>query len=131
MYKIVVISILFIFMALGNMGGCGGGGGGCDFDFDSFLNGANSQAQTTQWDCLADDGTISTFAAFEDGTGVDTTIGVFTYERTGCRSASYQGSLDSGEVVNLEGSIESGILTFIQLSDNFGEFNVGCVLEVL
>jgi len=129
--KIIVLVLLLAFM---NIGGCGGGSSsddGCDFNFNGFLNGSNAQSQTSEWACLASDGNISTFAAFEDGTGVSTEYGIFTYNRSGCRSATYQGLLDSGELVNLEGSIALGILSFVQLSDNFGQFDVGCLLVIL
>jgi len=127
-----LISILVLLVLL-NIGGCGGGGSSdstCDFDFNSFLNGPNAQQADSQWDCINSADEVSSFQAFEDGAGFSSIIGPFTYERIGCRSASVDSAAGSSVVNNIDGSIESGILTFTQTFDADGTFDVGCVLVV-
>lgn len=112
-----IIVLIVAFLAVG---GCGGGGGNdeeCDFDFDSFLNGPNATEATTAWDC-EDQFAFFAFQAFEDGTGFSTGVGAFTFQRAGCRRAVFQSGSGNGEIKNLEGSIDSGILTYEQVSDN-------------
>jgi hypothetical protein len=55
-------------------------------------------------------------------------VGPFTWQETDCRAISYQTGFGSGEVSNINGSTESGIVTF---TDTFeGESaNVSCVLD--
>lgn len=122
--------IVFILIMLG----CDGGGNDsqpCDFDFDSFLNGINSQQASSLWSCESDDGQIFIFQAFIDGTGFSTGIGIFTYEQTGCRSADFQGIESSGNIFDIDGSTQSGILIFMLAIDNGNLNSVGCLLQFI
>lgn len=124
-----IIVLLVAFLAVGGCGGGGGNDGECDFDFDSFLNGPNAAEATTAWDCVDEFGNFA-FQAFADGTGFSTGAGPLTYQQTGCRRAAIQTGFGNAEVINLDGSIDSGILTFEQIS-NEPELDTGpagCVL---
>lgn len=129
--KGILALIVVAFLAVGGCGG-GGGGGGCDFDFDSFLNGPNAPGATSQWNCISEVTGEFAFQAFEDGTAFSTGLGPITYEQTGCRSADFQSGFGNAEVVNLDGSIQSGILTYDQISNepDLDIGSVGCVLLV-
>lgn len=124
-----VIVVLISFLAIG---GCGGGGndGECDFDFDSFLNGPNADTATTAWSCVGDLSGEFAFQAFEDGTGFSSDLGPLTYQQIGCRRAAFQSGFGNAEVIDLNGSIASGILTYEQISNNpdLDIGPVGCVL---
>jgi len=130
LYKIVAVVLL----SLGLIGGCGGSGGGegCDFDFDAFLNGVNAQFADSQWDCIDSFDQLFSFQAFEDGTGFSTGVGPFTYQQTGCRSLNFQSGAGNGTVSNIQGSIDSGILTFFQTSSvpELNDISAGCLLQV-
>jgi hypothetical protein len=138
MNRIITKISVVILIAMGAIGGCGGssGSGSCDFDFNSFLNGANADEAFSQWSCVGSKpGSIVldfVFQAFEDETGFSTNVGPFTYEQTGCRSIRFQSGLGDGNVINLDGSNESGILTFDQTSSTPGLDGIssGCLLEV-
>ena len=123
-----IIVVLISFLAIG---GCGGGGndGECDFDFDSFLNGPDAATATTVWSCVGDLSGEFAFQAFEDGTAFSSDLGPITYQQTGCRRAAFQSGSGNGEIINLEGSITSGILTYEQISNNpdLDIGPVGCV----
>jgi len=117
--RTLVVALLFVGLGLLNIGGCGGSGGGdeCDFDFDAFLNGADFQTATSQWNCTDNFDQQFSIQAFEDGTGFSTSgVGIFTYQRTGCRMLVYQSAIGNATVSNLQGSIDSGVLTFFQTS---------------
>ena len=135
LYKIVAVVLL----SLGLIGGCGGSGGGegCDFDFDAFLNGVNANQATSQWDCVGSKpGEIVpdfVFQAFEDGTGFSTSdVGIFTFQQTGCRSLNYQSGAGNATISNIQGSIDSGVLTFFQTSSTpeLDDISSGCILVI-
>ena len=123
-----------MFLAVGAIGGCGGGGGSdeCDFDFNSFLNGPNAQFADSEWDCIDNFFELFAFQAFEDGAGFSTDLGPFTFQQIGCRRAAFQSGLGDGEIVNIEGSIASGVLTFDQVSNvpELDGLSAGCLLVV-
>ena len=126
-------------MSLGLIGGCGGGGGegdACDFVLSVFFNGANADEATSQWNCEGSSpGEIVpdfVFQAFDDGTGFSSAVGPFTFQETGCRRASYQSGAGNATVSNIQGSIDSGILTFFQTSSTpeLDNISAGCELQV-
>ena len=135
LYKIVAVVLL----SLGLIGGCGGGGGGddaCDFVLSAFFNGANANQATSLWDCVGSSpGEIVDdieFQAFEDGTGFSTGVGVFTFQQTGCRSLNFQSGAGNATVSNIQGSINSGFLTFFQSSSTpeLDDISAGCILVI-
>lgn len=117
---------------VGFLVGCGGGGGGgtCDFIIEDFLNGPNAQMQDSFWSCQGGGGAFD-FVAFEDGTGFSTGAGVFTWQETDCREIDFVSSAGSGIITDIQGSIQSGIITYTQISNDLGTFSVGCFLVVL
>jgi len=127
----IVSVVLLSFFIIGSCGGSGGGEG-CDFDFDAFLNGANAQVADSQWDCVDNFDELFSFQIFEDGTGFSTGVGVFTYQQTGCRSLNFQSAPGNATVSNIQGSIDSGFLTFFQTSSTpeLNDISSACVLQV-
>jgi len=123
--KRIIGLVLIAFLAVG---GCSGGGGGdeCNFDFDSFLNGPNAQLANSEWDCTSAVTGEFVFQAFEDGTGLSSDIGPLTWQQSGCRSAAFQSGFGDGDIINLEGSKASGIITYDQVS-NVPELDIGAV----
>ena len=121
--------LVFILLTVLVVTGCGGGDDNCDFEFSSFLNGQDERSQTSEWDCVTEENHIFSFAAFEDGTGFSTDVGVFTYQQTGCRRAAFQSEFGSGDIVDIQGSRASGVLTFTQISDDLGDVSAFCVLD--
>lgn len=101
----------------------------CDFQLSSFMNGPNSQEATTFWNCT-EGGRSNDLVVFADGTGASELNGAFTWRQTGCRSVSYDGGSVSGEITDINGSIESGILT---AKDHYNgqTYNASCVLRNL
>lgn len=119
---IATLAILF--------GSCGGGGGGedCDFALEAFANGANASTQVSEWDCVDSEGKPLQAAFFLDGTGYSSQVGTFTWEKTGCRSFEFVSTFGRGEIVDIDGSIESGVFTATQISRDLGNLSISCVL---
>ena len=129
LYKIVAVVLL----SLGLIGGCGGGGGGgdaCDFSINEVTNGADLFNAFSLWACTNDLDENFNFSVFDNGTGLSDGIGIFTWMRTGCRSASVDGELASGDITNMEGSIFIGRLTFDEQLNQRPTDSVICVLVV-
>lgn len=106
---------------------CDDDGGKCNFDFDGILNGSTRPSQTSEWDCVGD-GEVFSVAFFENETGFDSDLGVFTWERNGCRSLVFFSGFGVGEIFDLQGSIDSGIISFAQTIDR-DFFDVACELD--
>ena len=129
LYKIVAVVLL----SLGLIGGCGGGGGGgedCDFSINEITNGTDSFNAFSLWACINELDEEFNFSVFDNGTGFSDGIGIFTWMRTGCRSASVDGELASGDITNIEGSIFIGLLTFDEQLNQVPINSVVCVLVV-
>lgn len=106
---------------------CDDDDGECNFDFDEILNGSTRSSQTSEWDCVGD-GEVFSVAFFEDETGFDSDLGPFTWERSGCRSLDFFSGFGVGEIFDLQGSIDSGIISFAQTIDG-DFFDVACELD--
>ena len=76
----VTLILIFAFLV-----SCDDDDGECNFDFDDILNGSTRPSQTSEWDCVGD-GEVFSVAFFENETGFDSDLGVFTWEKNGCRS---------------------------------------------
>ena len=130
LYKIVAVVLL----SFGLIGGCGGGGGGdgdvCDFSINEITNGPDSFNAFSLWACINELDEEFIFQVFDDGKGFSDGIGIFTWVRTGCRSASVDGELASGDITNIEGSTFIGLLTFDEQLNQRPTDSVICVLVV-
>lgn len=122
----IFIVSLFIFIAMGSLGGCNDTP--CDFDFNAFLNGNSINDQTSEWDCKRGGETVFTLAWFADLTGTRSDIGDFVFDRQKCRSVSFENELGTGKLKNLQGTSNLGTLSFKQVSDDFGDTEVICDL---
>jgi len=104
--KFFVTGFLLIMM------GCGGGTTAlCEFFFSAITNGPSGDQANSFWSCQDSEGTYD-LAFFDDGAGLATTLGAFTWQETGCGQAMAQ--TVEGEVTasNFSGSSESQVLTF-------------------
>ena len=132
--RVLLFVLLFAGLGLFNMGGCGGsssgGGEDCDFSINDVTNGPDSFNAFSLWACVNDLDEEFNFSVFDNGKGVSDGIGIFTWERTGCRSASVDGELASGEITNIEGSISIGLLAFDQQLNQVPINSSDCVLIV-
>jgi len=123
---------LFFVLALGNMGGCGDNP--CDFSLNAFFNGTSIDDQTSEWDCKRGGETVFTLALFGDLTGIRSDIGEFVFDRPKCRVIEFENEAGTGKLKQIEGTIVSqgdntiGSLGFKQVSDDFGDTEVGCEL---
>ncbi len=106
---------------------CDDDDGECNFDFGEILNGSTRSSQTSEWDCVGD-GEVFSVAFFGDETGLDSDLGPFTWERSGCRSLDFFSGFGVGEIFDLQGSIDSGIISFAQTIDG-DFFDVACELD--
>lgn len=113
-----------------SIGGCGGSsdGEGCDFNLNSILNGPNFDNATSEWEC---NGPAFEFAFYQDGTGRNS--GAFIrYQRTGCRTISFQFETNpsiGGVFDNLDGSVSEGVLTFDEFFQDTVIFQ-DCILRI-
>jgi len=104
--KFFVAGFLLIIM------GCGGGTAAlCEFFFSAITNGPSGDQANSFWACQDSEGAYD-LAFFDDGAGLATTLGAFTWQETGCGQAMAQ--TVEGEVAasNFSGSRESKVLTF-------------------
>lgn len=117
MKSVVSKIIVVIIIALGAAGGCGSD---CGFNLSAILNGPSPSQALSQWNCVGsrDGQSVPQFVIqfFGDGTGFNDATGPFIYNRTGCRSLSYESDTDEAIITNLQGSVQSGILIFDQSS---------------
>jgi hypothetical protein len=120
-----------IFFVLLFMVGCDGIEFDCAFEFKGFLNGPDAENATSKWECVDPDDQLFSFQTFRDGTGFDSRIGPFTFERTGCTSLSLRSEEATAALIDIRGSIDSGMLTFMQVSGKLGNFDVFCELALL
>lgn len=129
--RLLTVTVVCVFIAIGTIGGCGGGGDGdCDFDILSLTNGADANSQDSFW--LCDDGdSIFQLQIFDDGSGLSSEIGAFNWVQTGCDSVSFQSALGSAEAINIMAG--GGVLTFEQVSnvEELDDISVACVLSLL
>lgn len=127
---VIYLLLLFSFTTLA---ACGGEAEeGCGFDISSISNGPDQSFSANRWECINSE-TLTFFEIFDNGTGhvrlCETVVidGVvtfmckntfFTWIETGCGSFSYSGHLDGtvfgGNVTNIDGSISSGEITFLE-----------------
>ena len=122
-----IVSALTLVLIFAFVIGCDDDDGGCKFDFDDILNGPTRPSQTSEWDCVGD-GEEFSVAFFENETGFDSDLGVFTWERSGCRSLFFFSGFGVGEIFDVQGSIDSGIISFAQTIDR-DFFDVACELD--
>lgn len=112
--KLIVITAV----ALGAIGGCGGDD--CNFNLSGIYNGFSSEEAISQWNCVASrqGQSLPQFVIqfFSDDTGFNSAAGEIVFERTGCRGIMYESETDSAQIMNLQGSVLSGILIFDQVS---------------
>lgn len=127
--KGITLLIVIAFMVIG---GCSSGGN-CNFDLDSIFNAPNFDLSASSWDCESDEGPLLIFQIFGDGTGNSMNFGDFVFQQTGCRSLEFQSELQGdGAFININGSVESGVLTFDFISDDPEQDDISfeCVLNV-
>ena len=93
---------------------------------------ANEKLYVTFVNACAHARRIFGFQAFEDGAGFSTGVGSFTFQQTGCRSLEFQSAFGNAMVSNIQGSQESGVLTFNQSSavPDLDNISAGCLLVV-
>ncbi len=135
--RYLTIVFLFIFITIGNIGGCGGDGENC-INFSSFFNGQDAQTQTSVWECVAGEDFFFSFAVFEDGMGVTTALGIGEFEfETGCRTLDLQSALGTGSL-NFQGPIEGDVEVGEAMFDDvlvvfddveLGTFDIFCLLD--
>ncbi|MGE0630925.1 MAG: hypothetical protein AB7O96_00840 [Pseudobdellovibrionaceae bacterium] len=99
----------------------------CDFQISDFTNGDTSQNASSQWNCQSN-GQSFAFQIFDDGTGYSTAGGAFTWSQTGCTDIELESSVATEKVSNINGSIQSGIITFKDSALGVTA-NVSCVLS--
>jgi len=131
----ILLTVLLFGLFAGSFVACDGGGEGeqCDFDFDAILNGANTELANSEWTCIDNFEQVFTVRVFEDGTGFSSSVGFFTFQQTGCRSLDFQSAVGNATVSNLQGSIDSGIVTFFQSSSilELDGISASCILVIL
>jgi hypothetical protein len=114
-----------VVIALGAIGGCGSD---CGFNLSAILNGPSSTQALSQRNCVGsrDRQSVPEFVIqyFRDGTGFNSAFGSFTYNRTRCRSLSYESGTDEARITNLQGSLFSGILIIDQTSTVPGQDSI-------
>ncbi len=111
-----LVSCLFI-------AACGSeGGDSCDFNISSITNGASLATATSIWSCTAGNLTFT-----DDGAGLDSSVGAFTWSETGCRSLSVNTASGSADITELSGSTASNVMTFRQ-DGEMGSGDESCVL---
>jgi len=112
---------------------CGSSGGSetCDFDISDFTNGASAADTTSIWNCQSSSGQEYTFAFYDDGTGVSSALGAFTWSDAGCRAVDVVAANGTNQVRDIEGSIASGIGTFRQIGPSGTEVTASCTLQIL
>lgn len=108
--------------------GCGGGSSECAFDPDDFTNGTSSETQGSQWNCTSSGSSFS-FVLFDDGTGVSSALGSFTWTESACRSVDVVASGSTYLIRDLEGSIADGTGSFRQTNPNGSQLTATCTLE--
>ncbi len=120
---------LFTVLALAVMAfsACGSDGGDCDIDYTPFMNGADADHDDSAWVCASDDIDPFLFQIFEDGTGISSEIGAFTWEESGCGEFAVEGALDQ-TISNIDGSVASGIGSFDITFEDGDTASVGCEL---
>lgn len=118
------VFLLSLILALGNMGGCTDST--CDLILNSILNGSSINDQTSEWDCKRGGETVFTLALFGDMTGTRSDIGDFVYDRTECRRIVFENADGTGKLTGLDGDSRTGLLSFEQVSDDFGDITVAC-----
>ena len=121
------------FALLLGLSACGGGGGSetCDFEIDSFTNGADVESATSMWNCQSSSGSEYTFAFYDDGTGVSSALGAFTWSDAGCQSVDIAAYNGTNQIRDIEGSRISGIGTFRQIGPSGTEATASCTLQTL
>lgn len=117
---------LLLFLVIGNIGGCNDTP--CQFNLNAFFNGTSLNEQTSEWDCKRGGETVFTLGLFSDLTGTRSDIGDFVFERTKCRTLEFGNDLGVGKLKSMQGNINIGTLSFVQVSDDFGDTNVVCDL---
>ena len=125
--------ILVAFLAVVGCGGSGGGGdGGCDFDILTLANGPNALQADSLWSCTNTADDVYEISVFEDGTGISSAVGVFTWVQTGCRSIElFIDGLSAGDVFNIDGDFGLGFLNYDEQLIGKPETSADCVLVFL
>lgn len=126
--KPLLTLLIFLFVA------CGGGGSGQSttgdddcLDTSTVTNGPNASNTDSFWDCNSDTGAFDV-QFYDDGTGLSTAVGAFTWKETGCNQFEISDAFDDSVVDNIEGSVASGIFTFDQTFSNGTKIDVSCIL---
>ena len=122
--KLSMICTLMILTAA-----CGGGSDSCSVVVEDFTNGANATVTENIWNCISTNSSF-TFAFYDDGTGLSSALGAFTWEEVGCQELDVEAVTGTNHVTNAAGSIASGILTFTQTLGSTS-IHVSCTLGTL
>ena len=87
----------------------------CEFSIDTITNGTDLDNVISFWSCLDSESDMHDFSIFENGTGLSSDIGAFTWIRTGCNSMKIQFSLGAADILEIE--LTDEILSFFIRSE--------------
>jgi len=128
LFSLLILIILFSFGSIVGCDGGGDGGGGCPFDINTLTNGNNAFTAVSVWDCIEDDLEFFEFIIFDDGTGISTGVGSFTWFQTGCNSIRI--TFEGGTADIFDISVSGNFLAFVIESDVLELDGVGNACEL-
>lgn len=117
---------------------CGGGGDGGSIDPDTncnvvvseLTNGDDINNINSYYDCVSHGQNNFRVSFYDDGTGVSSDIGSFTWQEVNCGEFAVQsGAAGDFRVFDIAGSTSSNIFTYKQEFPNEEPFSVSCTRQ--
>ena len=123
--RLLSISLLFVFIAFGTIGGCGGSDSNllfdnsevlvCNFTLEGVSNGSSAATATSLWSCSSDIAGFFGFQIFLNFTGFSTDVGNFTWFFVSNCIIQITSAAGVAQIVDIQQS--GDVLSFLQVSD--------------